>query len=368
MHLASSHTIKRFFRAFPFGCAGAFRVILKQLFLWRLELKRPELIELTIDTMVMDNNEAVKRQGVEPTYKKVKGFQPLQVIWDGKIVDALFRNGRKNGNSGDTVANMVKSLVKFIRTNYDAEVTIVLRLDAGFFDQNLFCLFDELGIGFICSGKMYENVKQHVGEIAKECWCYYESGKYVWEYTEWNYQAVSWKDITYRAIYTRPVYDNNGQTLLEFARPDNVIVTNIGVCDEVFTHCSEELEELLDSPDYIIRSHHLRGADELPHRGLKDFGAQQLPFKRFAANSAFYYCMLIGFFLFETFKEDILDDILPELTKSYPTTIRRTLVDFAVKIVRSSGRTVLKVTHATMEQLKFDQLWYRLQNIIPLTD
>jgi len=155
--------------------------------------------------------------------------------------------------------------VKFIRTNYDAEVTIVLRLDAGFFDQKLFCLFDELGIGFICS-----------------------------------------------------------------------------------------------------RSHHLRGADELPHRGLKDFGAQQLPFKRFAANSAFYYCMLIGFFLFETFKEDILADILPELTKSYPTTIRRTLVDFAVKIVRSGGRIILKVTHATMEQLKFDQLWYRLQNIIPL--
>jgi len=34
-------------------------------------------------------------------------------------------------------------------------------------------------------------------------------------------------------------------------------------------------------------------------KSLKDFGFEQLPFKRFAANSAFYYCMLIAFLLFE---------------------------------------------------------------------
>ncbi|MBN2737362.1 MAG: hypothetical protein JXR70_10315 [Spirochaetales bacterium] len=43
----------------------------------------------------------------------------------------------------------------------------------------------------------------------------------------------------------------------------------------------------------------------LENRGLKDFGNEQLPFKRFASNAAFYYMMVISFFLFETFKYDI---------------------------------------------------------------
>jgi len=34
-------------------------------------------------------------------------------------------------------------------------------------------------------------------------------------------------------------------------------------------------------------------------KSLKDFGFEQLTFKRFAANSEFYYCMLIAFLLFE---------------------------------------------------------------------
>jgi hypothetical protein len=46
--------------------------------------------------MGMDNNEAKKRHGVEPTYKKYLGFQPLQIIWNRKIVDAIFRGGSKH--------------------------------------------------------------------------------------------------------------------------------------------------------------------------------------------------------------------------------------------------------------------------------
>ena len=86
--------------------------------LWRLKIEKSEVIDLTIDTMVMDNDESEKRDGVQPTYKKKKGFQPLQIIWNGKIVDAVFRGGRKHSNYGNTVVNMVKELVKVIRQEY----------------------------------------------------------------------------------------------------------------------------------------------------------------------------------------------------------------------------------------------------------
>jgi hypothetical protein len=34
--------------------------------------------------VVFDNDEALKREGVHPTYRKVKGFEPLQLSWGGR--------------------------------------------------------------------------------------------------------------------------------------------------------------------------------------------------------------------------------------------------------------------------------------------
>src|SRR5512135_1116389 len=87
-------------------------------FVWRLKTEQPKVIELTIDSMVMNNDDAEQRQGVSPTYKKVKGFQPLHVIWDGRIVDAVFRGGKKNGNSGNTVVNTLRAITSIIRKEY----------------------------------------------------------------------------------------------------------------------------------------------------------------------------------------------------------------------------------------------------------
>jgi hypothetical protein len=137
---------------------------------------------------------------------------------------------------------------------------------------------------------------------------------------------------------------------LEFARPDNIIVTNLS-CADLNDEC-------------LIYYHHQRGADELPHRGLKEFGSEQMPFKRFGANQAFYYVMVIAFFLFETFKEDNLQDILP--ITSYATTVRRQLVDIAAKIVRKGRAIILKVPKAVMERFKLDALWTRCQQAPPV--
>ncbi|MDY0177502.1 MAG: IS1380 family transposase, partial [Lentisphaeria bacterium] len=59
--MASSHTVKRFYQAFSAQRTYLFRRLLQHLFLWRLNLSRPEVIELNIDTMVMDNDQAPKR-------------------------------------------------------------------------------------------------------------------------------------------------------------------------------------------------------------------------------------------------------------------------------------------------------------------
>lgn len=361
-NMASSHAVKRFFRLFSWLAGGRFRNILISLFLWRLRLEKPDTIFLTLDTMVMDNDEAEKRHGVQPTYKKVKGFHPLQMIWNGRIVDAVFRGGKKSGNYGDTVVNMVRRIVTEIRTNYREDVTIILRVDSGFYDEVNFEEFDRLGIVFIASGKMYEGVKEQVKDTPAETWRDYDNGRQRWSFYEFGWRGGSWKRF-WPAVYTRPVYDDK-QMLLDFARPDNVILTNLGVNDEALKHLSQEEREHWLRTETLIAGHHGRGADELPHRGLKDFGFEELPFKRFCANQAFYYVMLIGFFLFECFKRDVTYDVIP--TVSYASTFRRKAVDFAAKIVTQSRQIILKATKAVMESLKLATLWERCNHPPPI--
>jgi len=62
--------------------------------------------------------------------------------------------------------------------------------------------------------------------------------------------------------------------------------------------------------------------------------------------------MLISFFLFETFKEDVLKDAvesieIPVNENNYATTFRRYLIDFAAKLVHTGREIIPKVTIAS---------------------
>ena len=355
--MLSSHAVKRFFCSFWWPRIYLFRHLLQRLFLWRLGLQAPDLVVLGVDTMVMDNNEARVRHGVKPTYKRVKGFQPLQMTWQNYVIDAVFRRGNAHSNNGDTVEQMVRHVVARIRKHYRADVAIIVRMDSGFFDQKLFEVFENLGIGYICGGKLYKPIKEFVtqSQSNQAIWGRYEQGRQVWQYLEFGTRCGNWKRFR-RALFCRPLYED-AQMLLPFARPDTVLVTNLGM--------GQGIDAALVKAGYgqwlqaqgIIAGYHGRGGDELVHRALKDFGFEELPFKRFAPNAAFYYTMLVSFFLYESFKQDVCAPVVEPVC--YATTLRRRVIDIAAKIVRHGGRVVLKVTAATFEALNFEVLWQR---------
>ena len=354
-NLLSSHAVKRFFNAFSWYRIWLFRALLKQLFLWRLQLHKPEVIELGLDTMVMDNDEAQKRHGVEPTYKKVKGFQPLQLTWGRLIIDAVFRGGSKHSNHGDTALKMVSHTVKFIRKHYGAEIPIIIRMDAGFFDQKLLQAFEDLGLGVICSGRIYEDIQKLAERAPNFQWRRYQNRQQAWDYLECGDRRGSW-DTFRRAILCRPVVTGK-QRLLAFARPLSIYYTNLGMGGAIDQHLAAVGREQACLAENIIAMAHSRGADELVHRALKDFGFEELPFLRFGPNAAFYYTMLVAFFLLECFKEDVCREVVP--LEAYATTLRRQVIDVAAKIVRHAGQVILKVTEATMARLQFAKLWAR---------
>ena len=353
--LISSHAAKRFFNAFSWPRIWLFRRLLQGLFLWRLTVTKPALIELGIDTMVMDNDEAAVRHGVQPTYKKVEGFQPLQMTWRGFIVDAVFRGGKKHSNHGDTVEEMVRHIVGKIRKRYHADVPIIFKMDSGFFDQNLFAVFEELGVGYVTSGKLYPDIKEAVQAMTPAAWRQYQTKEQVWDYIEFCDRRGSWKKSR-RAIYCRPRQEG-AQLLMEFARPDTILYTNLGAGEEIDEQliCAGQIGKT--TAQGVIALAHGRGCDELVHRGFKDFGHEELPFKRFAPNAAYYYLMALAFFLFECFKEDVCAGVVP--VTAYATTVRRTVIDFAAKLVRTGGEIILRVTAATWKTLQFDVLWQR---------
>ena len=361
--MASSHRVKRFFKLFPWTAGKVFRRILKELFVWRLLITQPDLIVIGLDTMVMDNDYAEKRHGVTPTYKKVKGFQPIQFTWRGLIIDAVFRSGKWHSNSRGTAEHMLEELVNLIRSRYRQDATIVFEMDAGFFSQAYYKRCDRLNVGFVASGKMFPDVKKHVGRTATP-WCEYRNPHQIWDYVEFGYSPKDWSRF-YRAFYTRPRCEEDGpQITLEFLRPENVILTNLGTNPRILENLSAAQRKRLLKPEWIIQVHHQRGAEELTHRALKDFGSQALPFKRFTQNQAFYYTMLISFFLFQTFKEDILKDVIP--VTSYPTTVRRRFIDIAGKIVRGGHQIIIRFPETIVRALKLDLLWKRCSQIIPL--
>ena len=153
----------------------------------------------------------------------------------------------------------------------------------------------------------------------------------------------------------KPESDDGGQLILEFARPESILVTNIGINQEATRHLSTDERKMWLEPETLIKCHHSRGNDELIHRGFKDFGFEELPFRNFGANAAVYYCMVIGHFMFRTWSEDALHCQIA--STSYPTTIRRRIIDFAGKIVRSGRQMIMKVSEAAMNSLELEMLW-----------
>ena len=359
-HMASSHQIKRFFNGFSWMRVFVFRRFLQTLFLWRLQITQPELIELGIDTMVMDNDDALCRQGVKPTYKKRKGFQPLQMNWGRFIVDAVFRGGDKHSNHGDTVLKMIRHMVIKIKREYRIDVPIIIRMDSGFFDQKIFALCEALHVGYICGGKMYKDIKQMASDWDESRWQRFESGKSdTWQYAEFGCRRGNWKQFR-RAIFCRLMHDESKQLYLPGMRPDTIIVTNIGQDQPI-----DWLLQAAGATEYLtanglIACYHDRGRDELANRALKDFGHEQLPFKCFTPNAAWYYMMLVGHFLLEAFKEDVSAPVLS--VGSYASTVRRRLIDIAGKIVSHSGETILKVSRACMDGLRLSDLLERCRS------
>lgn len=357
--LASTATMKRFFKKFQGNTYSSLRSIINDIFIWRLKQEKPEVIILHLDTMVLDNDDAKMREGVKPTYKNKCGFQPLQINWGPYIIDMHFRSGEKHSNHGDDAKKAVARIVKLIRKRYDRSIPIIINADSGFLaEENLKYFEDELKIQFIVMGKLYNSVYSPIIENdLKECGRV-ERKDASWICYDYMSKLDSW-DKQRRTILTSMVA-NDDQYVLQGIR-DSVMYTNFGTDDQLDLELKNRNHSHLLTTTGIVRLAHQNGEEELNHRSIKNFiGFEHLPFKNFGMNGAYYSLMVIGHFFMEAFRHDVLADIIP--ARCYPEKIRRILIDIAVKIVKGSRKIVMKVTSSVWDRLEIDKIWKRCNN------
>jgi hypothetical protein len=359
--MASSHQIKRFFIKFIFIKDGIFNKILHELFMWRLLIEKPKVIILGIDTMVMDNDNSQHREGNEPTYKKKKGFQPLHICWGPFLIDVLFRKGSAHSNHGTDYTDRVKAVVELIHKRYSQEVPIIICADSGFSDQKAFdCFEDELYIHYITTSRLYKDIRTYAESIKSDAYGKFTNGKVVWSYFEFANRRASWKKFR-RSIFTTLSCDEQGQYIMGLDKTDSLIYTNIGNNKIADKRLRAAGGERYFETNAIIQLSHKRGADELIHRSIKELATkEQLPFKKFGMNRAYYFLLVISHFLFEAYKRDVTASVVP--INVYPNTFRRRMIDFASKITSGGRNVILNVTKEIYETYNLEKLWQRCQS------
>jgi hypothetical protein len=155
--------------------------------------------------------------------------------------------------------------------------------------------------------------------------------------------------------------DQKGQYILDIEKPDSIIYTNIGMCPQADDKLRAAGGQKYFETENIIALSHQRGADELIHRSIKELATkEQLPFKSFGMNRAYYFMLVISHFIFETYKRDITPDVLP--VTAYPNTLRRILIDFAAKITTRARNIILNVTKTVYETINIEKIWERCQS------
>ena len=214
---------------------------------------------------------------------------------------------------------------------------------------------EELYIHYITTSRMYKDVRDYAEAIDQEAYNEFTNGKAIWYYFEFANKRASWKRFR-RSIFTTLSCDEQGQYIMGFDKTDTLIYTNIGnneIADKRLIAAGGE--HYLEA-DSIIKLSHKRGADELIHRSIKDLATkEQLPFKKFGMNRAYYFLLVISHFIFEAYKRDVTASVLP--ITAYPNTFRRRLIDFASKITSGGGYVILNATREIYETFNIEKLW-----------
>lgn len=353
--LISSSVVKRIVAAIAKTISdndNNFRNILTALFRNQLRQSKPKSLVIGIDSMVLDNDLARKREGCKATYKKVAGYHPLHAVWNGYYIDAIFRPGNHHSNHENQTVGMIEHLTSIIHEELGKDVMIVFRMDSGYFDQKIMECCENLGVKYLISAKDGNSgIWEGAQEIEPSCWKTYDNNKRKWLYCSYDFQLKSWDKL--RKFYQLiPCFDKEEtmQQLMSFGRVISLLVTNLDESDLLVIGKKSERDWRAE----LIFLHHDRGTDELAHRRIKEFGGESLPFEKYKNNLVWYYFRMLAQNSHLYFVENVLMRF--DTGREYVSTTRRMLFQIAGHIVRTGNQIRLHINRRVGEAVKFIEI------------
>ncbi len=324
--LASQPTISRFENMFSRKDLYRIAEVFIDVFLASYK-KAPEAIILDIDD-TPDETHGNQQLSLFNAYHDSYCFMPLH-IYEGKsgeLITTILRAGKPP--SGKEIVMILKRIIRKIRAAWPS-VGIIIRGDSHYGCPEVFDFCNEHNLFFVqgLTGRapMYRKVKATI-EKAKEL--YYKKGQPIKLFTEFKYQAASWRSA--QRVICKVEYNAHGLNV-------RFIVTNL-----VNSRIS-----MIYNTIYCAR-----GAMELMIKEHKNhLGSDRTSCNRFYANQFRLFLHSIAYVLLHAFRKLCLKNT--QLAAAQFDTIRQKILKIGARVIQMSTKIKihLPTSHPYQEEL-----------------
>ncbi len=181
------------------------RGVFRDLFVQRLRLEKPDLVVLSLAAAT--------------------GGRSLRLAWRRRIIDAVVCQRTRHSDYGNELTAMIRRAVRVIRAQVRADVPIVVRLDRGVFDEQIPLLCEVLNIGYVCSGRLHDEIGTWLRDHSEGAWPMLERKPRPWRVFDLAYPRRA-SGRRRRATFWRPMYTNR-RRCLKCGSPATMVYTNL---------------------------------------------------------------------------------------------------------------------------------------------
>jgi hypothetical protein len=291
-------------------------------------------IPVDIDVSPFDNSGS-KKEGVSWTYKNHDGYAPnfAYAGLQGYMVNSELRPGKQHCQKG--TPEFIRETMNIVDEAWGSERKFLFRFDSGNDSaENILVFKDRKNCYFI--------IKRNLRKESLEGWL--ETAKDKGELTEPRVGKKVWHGHIFRDV------EGYGPTRIVF----KVVERTIDRKGQVFLVPEIEVEtywtSLPDKPGTIIELYHAHGTSEQFHSELKsDMDVERLPSGKFQTNALVLRNAMLAFNILRKIGCDLLSfpgdlPIKFDVGRRRIKSVIQNIVNVAGKLVKTGGRTMLKIS------------------------
>jgi hypothetical protein len=302
--MASSHAVKRFYRAFTWPGVFRFRYLMQQLFLWRLHIYAPNAIFFHIRPYAEEkphrNRDKTKSKG-RPAGPEVHAYT---MNWGPFTIDATLRPKGIPAHDGNLYRKMLSRVADNVRMYSGQHLPLVIWADGKHLGPAPWQWLDPLKIGYLLIDRPRKCHLDYALRQSHGKWRRVANKTVDYEYLDINKPPYSWA-YRGRIILFRTIKKTD-QMQFAFAPPEYAIFTSIRSAEHRADSSALSGPAGMWSAPSIIDIVMARNLSNGPGATMPEDSDLRVPFMHFKPNCAYFYTRLAAQFLYASFKVDLM--------------------------------------------------------------